>query len=103
MSGSLSTVLDAFADGARTVDDLAARTGMDRDLVRLALDRLIALRLVDAAPLAAGSCPDGGCGGCAAPGDPSCTTRGGLVVLTLAQGAGPSREQVPDDRLHGTA
>ena len=52
MRTSLRTVLDAFVDGARTVDDLADRTGLDPDLVRVALDQLVALGLVDAAPLA---------------------------------------------------
>jgi hypothetical protein len=81
MRTSLRTVLDAFADGARTVDDLADRTGLDPDLVRVALDQLVALRLVDSAPLA-GACPDDACGGCAVS---ACTTRGAPVALTLSR------------------
>ena len=81
MRTSLRTVLDAFVDGARTVDDLAARTGLDPDLVRVALDQLVALGLVDAAPLA-GACPDDACGGCAVS---ACTTRGAPVALTLSR------------------
>ena len=52
MRTSLRSVLDAFVDGARTVDDIAARTGLDPDLVRVAIDQLVALRLVDSSPLA---------------------------------------------------
>ncbi len=81
MRTSLRTVLDAFVDGARTVDDIAERTGLDPDLVRVAIDQLVALRLVDSSPLA-GACPDDACGGCAVS---SCTTRS-PVALTLSRG-----------------
>lgn len=84
MRPSLRSVLDAFVDGARTVDDIAGRTGLDPELVRVALDQLVALRLVDSAPLS-GACPDDACGGCAVD---ACTTRGAPVVLTLSRRPG---------------
>ncbi|HET7900447.1 MAG TPA: hypothetical protein VFL59_04615 [Candidatus Nanopelagicales bacterium] len=79
---SLAAVLDSFTGGARTVDDLAERTGLGKDLVRVALDQLVALRLVDAAPLA-GACPDDSCGGC-----PVATGCAGPVALTLSRPRG---------------
>ncbi len=84
MRSSLRSVLDAFAAGARTVDDLSARTGLEPDLVRVALDQLVALRLVDSSPLAT-DCPDDACGGCAVS---SCGSRGAPVVLTLSRRIG---------------
>jgi hypothetical protein len=84
MRTPLRSVLDAFVDGARTVDELSARTGLEPDLVRVAIDQLVALRLVDSAPLA-GACPDDACGGCVVAG---CSTRGAPVVLTLARRPG---------------
>jgi hypothetical protein len=86
---SLRTVLDAFAAGAHTLDDVARSTGLDIELVRLAVDQLVTLGLVDAERVGAG-CPDGGCGSCAATGsgEVACGSgggreQGGLVSLTL--------------------
>jgi hypothetical protein len=81
MRPSLQSVLDAFGAGARSVDDIARRTGLDPELVRVAIDQLVALRRVDAAPLA-GACPDDACGGCAVA---ACSTRGTPVALTLTR------------------
>jgi hypothetical protein len=63
-SGPLRAVLDALADGAPSLAEVARRTGLDRGLVDIAVDRLRARGLVDAQVLAVG-CPTGGCGTCA--------------------------------------
>lgn len=79
--GSLQSVLDAMAQGARSVDELGAATGLDTDLVRLALDRLVALGRIER-DRSALACPPAHCTGCAAPTGSGCST-GGLVTLTL--------------------
>jgi hypothetical protein len=61
-------VLDAANAGTSTVADIAARTGLDRDVVALALERLVATGRLTAQPLQAG-CPPAGCGGCASGAD----------------------------------
>jgi hypothetical protein len=84
MSG-LQRVLDAVAEsgGTTTVEGLAERTGLDADLVRVALHQLVALGRLgrDGMSLA---CPEDGCGGCASSAS-TCGTagRGSLVTLTL--------------------
>ena len=83
---SLHDVLSAFADGARTVDDLARRTDLDPELVRVALDQLVAIGLVESAAVAGGACPPNGCGACPTPGATGCPpARGSLVTLTLGR------------------
>jgi hypothetical protein len=79
--GSLRSVLDAMASGAATVDELADRTGLDVDLVRVALDQLVALGRVTS-DRAATACPPATCGGCSSPTGHGCAT-GGLTTLTL--------------------
>ncbi len=79
--GSLRSVRDAVAAGALTLDDLQRATGLDRELVRLALDRLVVLGELDAEPLAVG-CPDDGCGGCSSAAS-SCSPRTGPVPVAL--------------------
>jgi hypothetical protein len=83
-------VLDAADAGTSTVADIAARTGLDRDVVALALERLVATGRLTAQPLQAG-CPPAGCGGCAssagsAGGSPGCARPAGdtgPVLLSL--------------------
>jgi hypothetical protein len=79
--GSLQSVLDAMVAGAGTVAELSRVTGLEPDLVRLALDRLVALGRIssDRSSLA---CPDAACSGCASPTGGGCST-GGLITLTL--------------------
>lgn len=88
-TGVASRVLAAFADGATSVADAAARTGLPEDTVRAAVDQLVRLGRMDAAAMQTG-CPSGGCGSCAsgaadgtsacgAPG-PSATRRGPVLV-----------------------
>jgi hypothetical protein len=84
---TLSDVLAAFRAGAASTADLAAATGLDRDLVAVALDQLVGLGLVTRSAVSSG-CPEGGCGGCPAPTGQGCATpgtsrRGGVVTLTL--------------------
>jgi hypothetical protein len=79
--GSLQSILDAMVAGADTVAELSHVTGLEPGLVRLALDRLVALGRVrsDRSSLA---CPESACGGCASPTGDGCTS-GGLITLTL--------------------
>ena len=84
MSG-LQQVLDivAASDGTTTVDGIAERTGLDPDLVRVALHQLVALGRLGRDGMTL-SCPDDGCGGCTSSAT-TCGTagRGSLVTLTL--------------------
>lgn len=64
MSGPLQRVLAAFDAGASTLDDIARRTGLRRDLVDMAVDQLRRTGHIEAAELTIG-CPSGGCGTCA--------------------------------------
>jgi hypothetical protein len=72
----LRAVLAELSAGAHTLDDVARRTGLDRDLVHAAVEHLVRLRRVDASTLAT-TCPDSGCGTCPAP---SCRARGAPAV-----------------------
>lgn len=92
MSGSpLRSVLAAFEDGARSRTDVAASTGLRRDVVDAAIEHLLRMGRLDAKELAVG-CPDGGCGSCASGhGDaPGCgasgpsARRSGPVLVTLS-------------------
>lgn len=90
--GPLRRVLAAFEDGAGSLDQVAATTGLSRETVSAAVDHLVRLGRIDAKQLSMG-CPSGGCGSCAsgtngAPGcgaaGPSSERRGPvLVTLTL--------------------
>jgi hypothetical protein len=85
--GGLAEVLEAFRAGVSSTDDISRVTGLDRDLVDVALEQLTSLGLVTRSSMASG-CPEGGCGGCPAPTGHGCgtaTTRGGLVTLTLGR------------------
>lgn len=91
-TGPLSSVLAAFESGASTLDDVAQRTGLSRELVDGAVDHLVRTGRIDAKELSMG-CPSSGCGSCAsatAEGAPGCgaagpsTTRRGPVLVTLS-------------------
>jgi DprA winged helix domain len=68
----LRAVLAELSAGARTLDDVARRTGLDRGLVSAAVEQLVRLGRVESSTLST-SCPDSGCGRCAAS---SCGSRG---------------------------
>jgi hypothetical protein len=71
-AGPLSAVLAELTAGAPTLDDVARRTGLGRDVVGAAVDQLVRLGRVSSSTLSTG-CPDTGCGGCATTG---CGSRG---------------------------
>jgi hypothetical protein len=76
-------VLDEVRAGTPTVADIARHAGVDRGLVELAVERLVATGRLDAHALA-GGCPPQGCGSC--PSGSSCASGargGGAVLLTL--------------------
>jgi hypothetical protein len=78
------TVLDEVAAGTPTVAEIARRAGVDRGLVELAVERLVAAGRLDAQALA-GGCPAQGCGTCPA-GSSDCSANamgGGAVLLTV--------------------
>lgn len=62
--GPLSAVLASLAAGATSLGAVADQTGLRRDTVDLAIERLIAMGRLDATTLSSG-CPSDGCGGCA--------------------------------------
>ncbi|WP_425308383.1 hypothetical protein AADG42_06365 [Ammonicoccus fulvus] len=62
--GPLSAVLNSLAGGATSLGAVAEETGLSRDTVDLAVERLIAMGRLDATTLGSG-CPTDGCGGCA--------------------------------------
>lgn len=93
-SGPLVLVLEAFAQGAASLDEIAQRTGLTSEATRAAVDHLIRIGRIESRQLTTG-CPEGGCGRCAsgaesgAPGcgadAPSPLRRGPVLVsLTLA-------------------
>ncbi|MDQ1288165.1 MAG: hypothetical protein QG622_1730 [Actinomycetota bacterium] len=59
----LSAVLAELTAGAPTLDEVARRTGLDRDLVEAAVAHLVRLGRVDSSELST-ACPDSACGGC---------------------------------------
>lgn len=91
MTSPLRSVLAAFADGARSRAEVCARTGLRRDVVDAAVERLVRMDRLVASELAVG-CPDGGCGSCASgAGDaPGCGAAGpsgrrtGPVLVALS-------------------
>ncbi len=90
-SGALGDVLREFTRGAATTDEIARATGLDRELVAVALDQLVTLGMVTRQSMSSG-CPDGGCGGCPASTGQGCAAtavaaapRGGVVTLSLSR------------------
>lgn len=92
----LRAVLAELTAGAPTLDDVARRTGLDRELVGAAVDQLVRLGRVSSSTLST-TCPDAGCGGCAS--TSSCGARGRpapagrrpvLVVLSVRPGLTPA-------------
>jgi hypothetical protein len=83
--GGLARVLDSFRAGTSSTDDIARDTGLDRELVALALDQLTTLGLVTRSSMSAGC---DGCDGCPALAADGCrrpASRGGLVTLALGR------------------
>ncbi len=98
MSGGrpLNAVLDAFERGASTIDEIAVRTALPRDVIVASVGLLRRMGRIEATEMVAG-CPSGGCGACAvAHGDaapecgasePSARRRGPVLVqLSLRRG-----------------
>lgn len=85
----LQAVLDAFTAGMASIDQIAAHTGLDRDVVQTSIDHLRRMGRIEAKELSMG-CPSGGCGSCASghpdgsagcgSGGPSATRRGPVLV-----------------------
>ena len=63
MTGPLTAVLSAVEGGATTRPAIAARTGLDPDVVDAAVEHLLRVGRI-ATPTLRTSCPDGGCHGC---------------------------------------
>ncbi|MFN8125033.1 MAG: FeoC-like transcriptional regulator [Candidatus Nanopelagicales bacterium] len=61
--GAVSAVLAQFETGATSLSAIAAATGLSTDLVRLAIDRLVARGRLTREQLDTG-CPAEACGGC---------------------------------------
>lgn len=84
------SVLALIEEGATSIGDIARRAGLDRGVVDMAVQRLVAQGYLSAVPLAIG-CPDEGCGACpSGDGDrPGCggTPTAGPVMITVV----PSR------------
>lgn len=59
----LRAVLAACTAGAGTVQEVADRVGLSRDVVEAAADYLVQTGRLASAPFA-GGCPSGGCGAC---------------------------------------
>lgn len=78
----LREVLAAVQAGAGSVPELVRRTGLDRDLVVMAIDRLVDLGRIRAQDLP--GCSGGGCGSCEAP----CTPTPGTGPVLLRFGTG---------------
>jgi hypothetical protein len=62
--GPLVAVLAELTAGTPTLDDVARRTGLTRDVVEAAVAQLVRMGRVTASTLST-TCPDDGCGGCA--------------------------------------
>lgn len=100
-AATLSDVLDAAAAGSTSVGEIARRTGLSASMVRVALDRLSALRMLQCDELPTG-CPASGCSECPAaginagecPSDPiGRTTACFSVASVLPTISGRSRER----------
>jgi bacterioferritin-associated ferredoxin len=90
-SRPVTAVLAALQGGARSLAEVAERTGLGRDVVDAAITHLVRLGRLEAEELAIG-CPSAGCGGCAsgtAEGTAGCrssapsTRRSGPVLVAL--------------------
>lgn len=79
----MSAVLAQFEAGASSLREVADRTGLDLALVRVVVERLVAMRRLTAEQLTSG-CPPDGCGGCrvAGPDGSGCTAGPVLLHLT---------------------
>jgi hypothetical protein len=60
----LVAVLAELTAGTPTLDDVARRTGLARDVVEAAVAQLVRMGRVTSSTLST-TCPDDGCGGCA--------------------------------------
>jgi len=83
----LRAVLDAVASagGGTTVADLARRTGLDEDLVRVALHQLVSLGRLGSSTMQL-SCAEGGCGSCpSSTGACGTASTSGLVALSVVR------------------
>ena len=60
----LNAVLQAFEEGATSLDDISLRTSLPTDVVGAAVEHLRRMGRIDAKELSMG-CPSGGCGSCA--------------------------------------
>ena len=95
MTGPLSLVSRAIADGAGSRADIARTTALDASVVDAALEHLIRMGRIATEQLGSG-CPDEGCGGCASgksDGSAGCGAAGpanarGPVLLTLTRRPG---------------
>lgn len=80
------SVLAHIEQGAASISEIAGRTGLDRGVVDMAVQRLVAQGYLMAEPLA-GGCPDEGCTACPSGdrGGPGCggTRASGPVMITL--------------------
>lgn len=90
-SRPVTAVLAALQGGARSLAEVAERTGLGRDVVDAAITHLVRLGRLEAEELAIG-CPSAGCGGCVsgtAEGTAGCgssapsTRRSGPVLVAL--------------------
>ncbi len=79
----LAAVLQAFEDGAGTLEEVSQRTGLSREVVDAGVAHLRRMGRIQASELAMG-CPSGGCGSCA-----SASADGGAGCG--AQGPSPRR------------
>lgn len=88
--GPLRGVLDALEAGASSIDEVATRTSLSRDVVSASIDHLVRMGRLSVETMAFG-CPGGGCGSCASgSGDaPGCGAAGpsvgrqGPVLVTI--------------------
>lgn len=98
MTGPLTQVLTAFEEGAASLADVAAATGLSADVVAASVGHLVRMGRLEARELSMG-CPGGGCSTCASalfdrtPGcgasGPSSARRGpALVALSLRRPTG---------------
>lgn len=74
----LNAVLQAFTEGATSIDDIVVRTTLSRDVVEASIAHLRRMGRIEAKELSMG-CPGGGCGSCASghhDGTPGCGSAG---------------------------
>ncbi len=78
-------MLDAIDDGALTVTEISASTGVGTEMVRTALEQLRRMGRLSSEPISVG-CPPSGCGSCAVASTGECATGPVLVGLSLRAG-----------------